>query len=155
MADTNDKDQSQINIPITTIARIFRELSFKQQNTRITLNSLELSSQYINLFINEAILRSNEERIAEGDELDKVDGIDGISDNQRQLHQADQDEQELNDYDEYQQQQHEEGDEEDDDTVDDPPETQTQPKRQDDVKLNDVLDSHHLAKVAGLLVLDF
>ena len=54
-------------IPLKTIARIFKELSFKSSNTRITLSTLELSSEYIKLFINEAIIRANEERLDEGD----------------------------------------------------------------------------------------
>ncbi|KAK6198518.1 CENP-S associating centromere protein X-domain-containing protein [Scheffersomyces amazonensis] len=133
---------NQPNIPIATIARIFREISFKNDNTRITQTALELSSQYISLFINEAILRSNEERIVEGDELDKVDGIDGIEENQRQTHQVDRDEQELDDI----------GDED----VIDPPESQTQfGVDQEHVKLSESLDSHHLSKIAGVLILDF
>ena len=81
MSNHNDIENESINqsIPVTTIARLFKELSFKDPQTRITLSTLELSSEYIKLFINEAIIRANEERIDEGDTLIRIDGIDNVA----------------------------------------------------------------------------
>ncbi|KGQ80750.1 hypothetical protein MEQ_06314 [Candida albicans P87] len=75
----NDNELINQSIPVTTIARLFKELSFKDPQTRITLSTLELSSEYIKLFINEAIIRANEERIDEGDTLVQIDGIDNVT----------------------------------------------------------------------------
>ncbi|EGW33714.1 uncharacterized protein SPAPADRAFT_59080 [Spathaspora passalidarum NRRL Y-27907] len=132
-------------IPVATIARIFRELSFKNDSTRITMDTLELSSEYIKLFINEAIIRSNQERLDEGDSLTKVDGIDNV--NQTQPASKDEDDQF--------------GDDDDVDVDfddDDIPEdafTNTFNNPSTNANTNDSLHSRHLDKVAGVLVLDF
>ncbi|KAK6453697.1 uncharacterized protein RJT20DRAFT_62509 [Scheffersomyces xylosifermentans] len=149
------EENSLTGIPITTIARLFKEVAFKDVNgdTRITLSTLKLSSEYIRLFINEAIIRANEERILEGDSLSKVDGIDNVVSNNNQTNAGDVDGG---------------GDEiEEDDAVvdddeiedidpDDLQDSNTQRQLKPDVPTaNDTLDSRHLSKVAGLLILDF
>lgn len=65
-------------VNLTTISRIFHEICFQNEDTRMTQKSLQLSAQYIRLFVNEAIIRSNDERKLEGDKMEKVDGIDNI-----------------------------------------------------------------------------
>ena len=139
-------------ISSTTIARIFRELSFKQNTTRITLSTLELSSQYIQLFINEAIIRSNEERILEGDEMSKVDGIDNLPQAEPQAPKPSQikssqipgpSQAEALDFDS------------DFDDYEDPTQEPNTQLGILDTFANDTLDTRHLSKVAGILVLDF
>lgn len=136
-----DTPASQTMISSTTIARIFRELSFKNDSTRITLSTLELSSEYIKLFINEAIIRSNEERLLEGDEMSKVDGIDNLPAKSQPA--------------ETQEPSQAEGEDFDSDLDDYPTQdvnTQLGPL---ETLANDTLDTRHLSKVAGILVLDF
>ncbi|EER30432.1 predicted protein [Candida tropicalis MYA-3404] len=132
-------------IPLKTIARIFKELSFKSSNTRITLSTLELSSEYIKLFINEAIIRANEERLDEGDSLVKIDGIDNVT----QYPNIEEDQEEVNvedieDFDE-------------DDYYDEITNSQRQLKKLENNTTggNNRLDSRHLQKIAGVLTLDF
>ena len=132
-------------IPLKTIARIFKELSFKSSNTRITLSTLELSSEYIKLFINEAIIRANEERLDEGDSLVKIDGIDNVT----QYPNIEEDQEEVNvedieDFDE-------------DDYYDEITNSQRQLKKLENNTTggNNRLDSRHLQKIAGVLPLDF
>lgn len=139
------------DIPIATIARLFQNSAFKNENTRITQKTLQLSAEYIKLFINEALIRSNEERLAEGDSLTKVDGIDNINthgETENDDMEARVDDHTINDGDNL--------DEEFD--MDDPTQTATQNQTayNFDVDLgNDMLDVKHLSKVAGILVLDF
>ncbi|CUM63541.1 uncharacterized protein PRCAT00001119001 [Priceomyces carsonii] len=125
---------------LETVVRIFRELSFKNDDTKITQKTLELSSAYIQLFVKEAIVRANEERIAEGDSLHKVDGIDNIYDGSRS-NKTEEDVEQTEHFDP------------DDISEQD---TQTRMAYDSDLPLdNDTLDSRHLAKVAGILILDF
>ncbi|VEU23949.1 DEKNAAC105116 [Brettanomyces naardenensis] len=50
----------------TTIARLFHTVSFPDpDNTRITKKTLELVSEYIRLFMDEAIVRADEYRVEE------------------------------------------------------------------------------------------
>lgn len=134
---------------VTTIARIFQELSFKRDDTRITAKTLKLTAEYIRLFVSEAVIRSNEERLAEGDVLTKVDGIDNL--------QKDVDAEDIEavvpdtsmnaDIDEV---------EDPDAAIYAQPPTQLLKPLQDGGSLrNDTLDARHLQKVAGVLVLDF
>ncbi|KAH3680491.1 hypothetical protein WICMUC_000279 [Wickerhamomyces mucosus] len=51
------------DIPITTISRLFQTVVFTEEDTRITQQTLELSSEYLKMFVREAILRANEARI--------------------------------------------------------------------------------------------
>lgn len=125
---------------LETVVRIFRELSFKNDDTKITQKTLELSSAYIQLFVKEAIVRANEERIAEGDSLHKVDGIDNIYDGSTS-NRTEEDVEQTEHFDP------------DDISEQD---TQTRMAYDSDLPLdNDTLDSRHLAKVAGILILDF
>lgn len=148
---TNNTDNDAANIPIPTIARLFQTVAFRNENTRITQKTLQLSSEYIKLFINEAMVRSNEERLVEGDSLTKVDGIDNLS----KPRETENDDIEARITDTTVN----EGDEPDeDDDMDDPTQTGTQNQTayNSDVDLgNDMLDAKHLSKVAGILVLDF
>lgn len=125
------KDSKGTVVPTATIARIFNEVSFKNEETRITLSTLELASEYIRLFINEAVIRSNEERLLEGDSLNKVDGIDNVQGGT------------ADDF-----------DDENTDGIDPPVDEHTQINTNVNLS-NDTLDSRHLEKVAGILVLDF
>lgn len=118
-------------IPATTIARIFQEVAFKNEDTRITLSTLDKVSEYTRLFVNEAVLRSNEARIQEGDTLNKVDGIDNIDKKSDDIE---------DDFDENNQ-------------ID--PVDAYNLRTNADHYSNDTLDSRHLASVAGVLVLDF
>lgn len=130
-------DEEQEGIPLITIARTFAEVSFKNTDSRITANTLKLSAEYIKLFINEAVLRSNEERINEGNSLNKVDGIDDV-----EIDDAAVDAEVSLDEDV------------DEDDIEIPaPATQYRP-REEEVG-NNVIDTRHLSKVAGVLVLDF
>lgn len=132
-------------IPLKTIARIFKELSFKSSNTRITLSTLELSSEYIKLFINEAIIRANEERLDEGDSLVKIDGIDNVT----QYPNIEEEPEEVNmeDIDDF----------DEDDYYDEITNSQRQLKKLENNTTggNNRLDSRHLQKIAGVLTLDF
>ena len=152
--NSTNKD-SAAEIPIATIARLFQTSAFKNEKTRITQKTLQLSSEYIKLFINEALIRSNEERLAEGDSLTKVDGIDNLN-KTREMEQGDIEarvaDNTMNDDSES------ENEDEDEDDMEDPTQTGTQNQTayNSDVDLgNDTLDAKHLSKVAGILVLDF
>mmetsp|Transcript_2534 Transcript_2534/g.2470 ORF Transcript_2534/g.2470 Transcript_2534/m.2470 type:complete len:153 (+) Transcript_2534:88-546(+) len=149
--DTDRIRKDSANIPIATIARLFQSTAFKNEKTRITQKTLQLSSEYIKLFINEALIRSNEERLAEGDSLTKVDGIDNLN-KPREIEHRDIDarvvDETMNDGSEP----------EDEEDLDDPTQigTQNQTAYNLEVDLgNDTLDAKHLSKVAGILVLDF
>lgn len=144
-----DDEQRDAMIPISTIARIFKEVSFKDEKTRITQNTLHLSTEYIKLFINEAIIRSNEERIVEGNTLNTVDGIDNVVPDIEPTFDNGPSEVTMIEQDDNM-----DSDEDPDDMGDGA--TQKQLAFRADVNLdNNTLDSRHLAKVAGLLVLDF
>lgn len=130
-------DEEQEAIPLLTIARAFAEVSFKNPDSRITANTLKLSAEYIKLFINEAVLRSNEERINEGNSLNKVDGIDDVGIDDAAVDAEVSLDEDL-----------------DEDDIEIPaPATQYRP-REEEVG-NNVIDTRHLSKVAGVLVLDF
>ncbi|KAH3681775.1 hypothetical protein WICPIJ_007213 [Wickerhamomyces pijperi] len=66
---TNQEDPE---IPITTISRIFQTVTFQNEETRITKQTLQLSSKYLELFVKEAILRSDEARLQR--EIDQKQG---------------------------------------------------------------------------------
>lgn len=138
--------EEETNISVTTIARIFREIGFKNADTLIMLSTLKLSAEYIRLFVNEAIIRANEERILEGDSLSKVDGIDNVESASDANIEVDAEaEDEII---------------EDDDIDDLDPEDIQDSDTQRQLKVaetnnNDTLDSRHLQKIAGVLILDF
>lgn len=133
-------------IPLLTIARIFENLSFKSKDTKITANTLKLSSEYIRLFINEALIRSNEERLLEGNAVDKVDGIDNLDDDLDDAN-AEVEVPPTAEFDE----------DEDEDIDNQIPGEMTQGDRlnNDGQQDNQMLDTRHLSKIAGVLVLDF
>ncbi len=54
--------EEETKIPITTLSRLFQTAVFEHDDTRITQQTLELSSEYLKMFIREAILRANEVR---------------------------------------------------------------------------------------------
>ncbi|RCK66025.1 hypothetical protein Cantr_01690 [Candida viswanathii] len=156
----------QPQIPIKTIARLFKELSFTTpESTRITLSTLELSSEYIKLFINEAIIRANEERVDEGDALGKVDGIDYVTTQYPDSQEITGTQGEKKEEEEEVGVELGEGDDDDDVDVDDFDEddyydeisnSQRQLAKLDNGSTaNNRLDSRHLQKIAGVLVLDF
>lgn len=60
-------------LEVATVSRIFRDLSFQNSDTKITEKTLKLSSEYIHLFINEAIVRSKEERLNEMNAINNDD----------------------------------------------------------------------------------
>ncbi|KAL7665254.1 hypothetical protein ABC855_g2509 [[Candida] zeylanoides] len=131
-------------IPTKTIARLFREVAFVDDKTRISTRTIELAAEYLRLFAREAILRSNEERAAEA-ALAVVDGIDNLE-RKRQLEETAAVEAEVDASSQ-------------DDFDDDPPVEDTQrgnafnaaPMAPDAT----TLDVRHLEKVAGILLLDF
>lgn len=134
---------------VATIARIFQQVSFKRDDTRITANTLKLTAEYIKLFVSEAVTRSNEERLAEGDLLTKVDGIDDLEkDVDPEDIEARVPDTTMNaDIDDM---------EDPDAAIYSQPPTQLLNAMQDGASLrNDTLDTRHLQKVAGVLVLDF
>ncbi|KAG7663774.1 uncharacterized protein J8A68_002634 [[Candida] subhashii] len=148
------------DIPLATIARIFKELSFKDPTTTITISTLDLSSEYIKLFINEAILRSNEERIKQNNGgLENVVMDDDHNEmNTSSTQYPTMDELDVEEVDAS-------DDEEDEYILNDESNTQKQLKQVNQESRgrvsgnggsgNDTLDSNHLAKIAGILLLDF
>ncbi|KAF5209451.1 putative NADH-ubiquinone oxidoreductase subunit [Clavispora lusitaniae] len=113
-------------IPPETVARVFQEVAFKRSGTRMSAKSLALSTEYIRLFVEEAILRSNAQRLAE-DSPTVIDGIDNI--------------QEENEANESFEEENERG-------------SGVSTQIPTDLA-SDTLDTRQLASVAGLLVLDF
>lgn len=147
------------NISVSTIARLFKEVSFQDEKTRIATKTLELSAEYIRLFTREAILRSNEERLRE-DSLLKVDGIDNVA-KQRKI-ESKHEGIEATVADTIMQMEAEDEDEvpttdlSSDIDIPDDYATQKGNAYNDNVDLdNDVLDARHLGKIAGILILDF
>ncbi|CAK7902599.1 hypothetical protein CAAN1_07S03554 [[Candida] anglica] len=132
------------SIPINTIARLFQTVSFQEENTRITGKALQLSAEYIRLFTEEAILRALQEQEAE-ESLTKVDGIDNI--NSQKLLESQHEGTEAKVVDS-------QSDEEMDALEEDTQRGVNAYNSEVDLG-NDVLDTRHLAKVAGILVLDF
>lgn len=133
MSGTNVAPEPSISIE--TIARLFRDVSFKNKSSRITHQSLELSKEYISLFIEEAITRSNEERVLEG-ETDKVreTGTRPEHLNYMTLGLSPIETQDIDLEEDY----------------------NTQDRfAKEAMEATDVIDSRHLAKIAGILVLDF
>lgn len=122
-------------VPETLLARIFHEVAFKDENTRITAKAMKLSQEYIRLFVQEAIIRSNDERVLEGNSLTTVDGIDNVD---KPVDGEDDPDKEVEDTAVYEENSNYFA-------------TQKPPEDPE----NDTLDSRHLAKVAGVLVLDF
>lgn len=129
-----------MSISPATVARVFHQLSFKSDSTRIAASTVALSSEYIRLFVQEAILRSNAQRLSEMPPT-AIDGIDNVES------QVPED----NDNDNYNDQFRETSmDEEIDERGLGVP-TQMPPQAAG----NDTLDSRHLSAVAGMLVMDF
>lgn len=126
-------------VPVETIARLFRDVAFKEKDTSITVSALELASEYISLFVSEAVLRSNQERILEA-ELEQSRGTESKPE-QTQEHTVPQLQtlmmdgmQDLDPEDVF----------------------NSQEEFSRNVEpTNDVIDTRHLARVAGILVLDF
>jgi hypothetical protein len=56
------QDAEDTRIPLNTLARIFEVAVFEHDDTRITEQALELSSEYLRMFVREALLRANEDR---------------------------------------------------------------------------------------------
>lgn len=141
---------SSEQIPVSTIARLFREVAFQDDKTRISTKTLQLSAEYIRLFTREAILRSNEERLAE-DSLNEVDGIDNVE-NQRNI-------EEKHDGIEARVEDVIPGSDDLDIDIDEDAILDTTQLGNafnlNQVLDNDLLDTRHLGKVAGVLVLDF
>lgn len=51
-----------------TVARIFQSEGFQKPDTKIRVDALLLLSRYLELFVNEAIERANEQRIHESEQ---------------------------------------------------------------------------------------
>lgn len=124
-----------MSISPATVARIFHDVSFKSKSTRIAASTVALSAEYVRLFVHEAILRSNAQRLAEVPPT-AIDGIDNVEEIA-----------EKEDVDQF-------GDTSLDEEIEErglgvptqlPPQTTSY----------DTLDSRHLAAVAGMLVMDF
>lgn len=135
MSSTGMSASTPCMVPSATIARIFHDVAFKKKDTKITAPAVLLSGEYIRLFVQEAVLRANEQRLADlssgpanGDEPKKDDLGD------------------------------EENDEEDfdfDEEEDDHRGLGVSTQIEVDVPPMDVLEARHLAAVSGLLLMDF
>lgn len=66
--------EQETKIPITTLSRLFQAAVFEHDDTRITQQTLELSSEYLKMFIRESILRANEARENPKDAENKDEG---------------------------------------------------------------------------------
>jgi hypothetical protein len=60
----------ETKIPLTTLKRLFQTAVFEHDDTRITEQALELSSEYLRMFIREAVLRANEARVGTSNDDD-------------------------------------------------------------------------------------
>lgn len=132
-----------MSISSVTVARVFHDISFKNDQTRIASSTVGLSAEYIRLFVQEAILRSNAQRLADHPPSE-IDGIDNLRDQKGT--QGDDLDIDI------------ENDQFRENSFDDELEerglgvsTQMPPPAGG----NDTLDSRHLAAVAGMLVMDF
>lgn len=67
-------DQNYHPVPPATVARVFREVAFRH-DSRISASTVALSTEYLRLFVHEAIARANAQRLAD---LTTVDGIDNV-----------------------------------------------------------------------------
>lgn len=126
-------------VNLGAISRLFHESCFRNEDTRMTQKSLQMSAQYIRLFINEAIIRSNEERRLEGDRMEKVDGIDNIEEVRE--NEGDEVEEEVPDI----------------TMMEEEPSTQM-PTQYGSTETSDdtsTIDTRHLSAIAGVLLLDF
>lgn len=121
-----------MSIPPATVARVFKDVSFQRDTTRVSASTVALSAEYLRLFVREAILRANAQRLE--DQPTKIDGIDNVA--------------AANAVDDGDDQFHETQDEYEERGLGVP--TQVPPE-----DTNEVLDSRHLAAVSGLLVMDF
>lgn len=144
----NDQNKEE-GVSLAVIARLFKSLSFKNDNTRITKKTLELSSEYIRLFIHEALLRSNEARIAEVP-MRQVDGIDNLEKDNDERNDEDENSDSLSKM------------EDSDNELSSEEGEMTNFNSQNKTAVNpaaemgnDALDLRHLAKVGGILILDF
>ena len=125
-------------VPPSTVARVFSEVSFARDSTRITSSAVALSAEYIRLFVLEAILRANAQRLSE-EKPTEIDGIDN-TENIDTLDALETHDQFPDSYDDI--------DEEDRGlgvSTQMPPATDA----------NDALTTRHLAAISGLLVMDF
>lgn len=115
-------------IPPETVARVFQEVAFRRPNTRISSKAVALSTEYLRLFVEEAVLRANEQRKTE-EPSSTVDGIDNVDN----------------------------GDNEGDfnTSMEELERGLGVPTQVPAEVANDTLDTRQLAAVAGLLVLDF
>lgn len=131
------------HIPAATIARVFQEVSFKDPQTLVSAPAIVLSSEYIRLFVREAVLRANEQRVAELETAPKVEDEEMIP--AEKTHNNEEKENIDRGIDD-----DEQGDEEDFSNrelgvsiqLELPP-------------VNDALETRHLAEISGLLLMDF
>lgn len=123
-----------MSVPPELVARVFHDVSFQKPNTRITASTVALSSEYMRLFIREAVIRANDVRLLE-EPPTVVDGIDNVVPAEQAP---------LQSYDQF-------GDTslEDDEPELQPEEDQPPPSNAG------TLDTRHLSAVTGVLVLDF
>lgn len=138
-----------------TISRLFHQVAFKNGDTRLSEKSLQLSSQYIRLFINEAIQRSNDERVAEGDSIYKVDGIDNIDRNEAEVAEEKAPDTTFTEENTMGQEEEGEEDEEEEEELPSNPNSQYNNEPNGTDLGTDTIDARHLSKVAGVLLLDF
>lgn len=140
-------------VPPSTIARVFSEVSFSKDNTRITSSAVGLSAEYIRLFVREAVLRANAQRLAEGVPTE-IDGIDNVAPYGEILDALDEFGGDEDDVFEHENEHENEHEHEHDDEIEDRGlgvSTQMPPASDS----NDALTTRHLAVISGLLVMDF
>lgn len=135
----------------STIARVFSEVSFNKDNTRITSSAVGLSAEYIRLFVREAVLRTNAQRLAEGvpTEIDGIDNVAPYGEILDALNEFGGDEDDVFEHENEHEHEHEHDDEIEDRGLG--VSTQMPPASDS----NDALTTRHLAAISGLLVMDF
>lgn len=123
-----------MSVPPEVIARIFHDVAFKNSETRITASTVALSTEYMNLFVREAITRANEVRLREVPPT-AIDGIDNVEPNTEEL---------LQNVDQFS-----------DVTLEEEEADSQRREEQISTSSTSSLDTRHLSAIAGVLVLDF
>ncbi|CDK29258.1 unnamed protein product [Kuraishia capsulata CBS 1993] len=122
-------------IPKVLLARLFQTAAFEDDATRISSKTVECCTEYLRLFVKEAVIRSNEARIHEELETEDRFEIKYQKNATRNNVRSHEDDQNLDDSD-----------------VDDGQEGAKTRRR---TVADATIDTRHLERNAGLLVLDF
>lgn len=117
-------------VPSATIARIFHSVAFQSETTKITAPAVILTSEYIRLFVQEAVLRANEHRLSElaNESVKKEDP--SVDDNKQLDNEDEEDEEEHRGL-------------------------GLMSQLETEMPVLDALEARHLMAVSGLLLMDF